>query len=124
MRTYGVHSKWDSSTKDLPRLIEATTDIPARVDIEFGFVVNIKGAKNQELHFCIEHPGILDSAGIPRGPFDGTVFVKTNDWNFYLGDTIWEPVSDKLGDWRMWLKLDGQIIADETFRLYPDVTSD
>ena len=115
-----MHSKWESSSKELPRLIEATTEIPARVDIEFGFVVNIKGAKNQELEFCIDHPGILDSAGKRRSPFDGSVFVKSNDWNFYLGDTIWEPIDDKLGDWRMWLELDGQIIAEKTFHLVPD----
>ncbi len=118
MRTYGVHSKWESSSKELPRLVEATTDVPARVDIEFGFVVNIKGAKNQELHFCIDHPGILDSDGQVRPPFDGSVYVKSNDWNFYLGDTIWNPIEDKLGDWRMWLELDGQVVADKTFHLF------
>jgi hypothetical protein len=120
MRTYGVHSKWDSSSSQLPRLIKVTTRIPARVDIEFGFVVNIKGAKNTELDFCIDHPEILDADGTKRDPFDGTVFIKTNDWNFYLGDTIWEPITDKLGDWRMFLKIAGNVIADKTFQVYDD----
>ena len=120
MQTYGIHSKWESSSKHLPRLVEATTRIPTRVDIEFGFVVNIKGAKNQQLDFCIDHPGILDANGERRDPFDGTVYVKANDWNFYLGDTVWEPIADKLGDWRMRLQLDGKVIAEKTFHLYPE----
>jgi hypothetical protein len=124
MRTYGVHSKWESDSKDLPRLVEVTTEVPARIDIEFGFVVNIKGAKNRELHFCIDHPGILDGDGEPRAPFDGSVFVKSNDWNFYLGDTIWDPITDKLGDWRMSLELDGQVVAEKTFHLYPEESNE
>ena len=99
-------------------MVEATTNVPARIDIEFGFVVNIKGAKNQELHFCIDHPGILDAQGRRRDPFDGSVYVKTNDWNFYLGDTIWDPIEDKLGDWRMTLELDGKLIAQKTFHVH------
>ncbi len=120
MKSYGIYSDWDSKTKQLPKIAEFTTRVPASIDIEFGFVVNIKWAKNCELDFCIDHPGILDADGNRRDPFDGTVFIKTNDWDFYLGDTIWEPISDKLGQWRMWLELDGKIIADKSFELFMD----
>ena len=89
----------------------------AIVGIEFGLVVNIKKAKNKQLDYCIYHPGILDDEGSVRDPFDGTVYVRSNDWNFYLGDTIWEPIADKLGDWRMTLELDDQIIAEKTFEV-------
>ncbi|SMP43785.1 protein of unknown function [Neorhodopirellula lusitana] len=118
MRTFGIHSKWDSTSKDLPRLVEPTTQVPAQVDIEFGFVVNIKNAKNSELEFCIDHPGILDDQGKRRPPFEGTVYVKSNDWNFYLGDTVWEPIDDKVGTWRMWLELDSEVIADKSFEVF------
>ncbi|WP_404309438.1 DUF3859 domain-containing protein [Neorhodopirellula lusitana] len=118
MRTFGIHSKWDSTSKDLPRLVEPTTQVPAQVDIEFGFVVNIKNAKNCELEFCIDHPGILDDQGKRRPPFDGTVYVKSNDWNFYLGDTVWEPIDDKVGTWRMWLELDSEVIAEKSFEVF------
>jgi hypothetical protein len=104
----------------LPDVQEFTTRIPAEVDIEFGFVVNIKGAKNLQLEYCIDHPGILDSDGNRRDPFDGAVYVKSNDWNFYLGDTIWEPIEDKLGIWRMTLELDGMIIAEKSFEVIGD----
>jgi hypothetical protein len=117
IRSYGIYTQWESKSKDLPRISEFTTDVPAVVDIEFGFVVNIQGAKNQELDYCIHHPGIIGKDGNVREPFDGVVYVKTNDWNFYLGDTIWEPLSDKLGDWRMTLEMDGKLVAEKTFHV-------
>lgn len=120
IKSYGIYSKWDAETKHLPKIAEFTTRIPAEIDVEFGLIVNIKGAKNQELDYCIAHPGILDVDGNRRAPFDGTVFVKTNDWDFYLGDTIWEPIDDKLGQWRMSLELKGIIIAEKEFELFVD----
>ena len=117
---FGIYTHWDSDAKDLPQIQEFTTRVRAEINVEFGFVVNIKGAKNKELTYCIDHPGILDADGKRRAPFDGIVYVKTNDWDFYLGDTIWEPVADKLGDWHLWLKLDGKIVAEKTFELFLD----
>ena len=117
MRTYGIYTHWESDSRALPKIAEVTTKVKAVVDVEFGFIVNVKGGKNQELFYCIDHPGILDDQGKRRPPFDGSVYIKTNDWNFYLGDTIWEPVQDKLGNWRMTLELDGNIVADKTFEL-------
>ncbi|MDA8743170.1 DUF3859 domain-containing protein [Rubripirellula amarantea] len=117
MITHGIYTKWISESKDLPSFQEQTTQIPARVDIEFGFIVSIKNAKNESLQYCIDHPGIRDSDGKVRAPFEGIVYVKSNDWQFYLGDTIWEPIADKLGDWRMTLEHDGKVIADKTFHV-------
>lgn len=118
MKSYGIYSQWDSEKKQLPKIAEFTTRVPATLNVEFGFVVNIKGAKNKELTYCIDHPGILDAEGNRRGPFDGIVFVKTNDWDFYLGDTVWEPIGDKLGAWHLWLELDGKRIVEKTFDLF------
>lgn len=120
MTSFGIYTQWNRESKDLPRVSEFTTRVRAEIDVEFGFVINIKGAKNQKLHYCIAHPDIPDADGTVRPPFDGTVYVKTNDWDFYLGDTIWEPVHDKLGDWRMTLELNGKIIAEKTFELHDD----
>lgn len=117
MRSFGIYTRWDAHAKDLPKIQEFTTDVPAVLDIEFGFIVNIQNAKNQPLEYCIYHPDIPDDQGKPRAPFDGTVYVPTNDWDFYLGDTIWEPIENKLGPWRMTLELNDQIIADKTFQL-------
>lgn len=117
-RSCGIYKQWDSDSKDLPRFVEATRHVRADIGVEFGFVVDIRGGKNKELTYCIDHPGILDADGARRPPFDGVVYVKQNVWKFYLGDTVWEPVEDKLGNWRLTLELDGEIIADETFELY------
>ena len=118
IRTFGIYTKWDSNAKELPKLVEVTEAVPAEVDIEFGFIARIRGAKNQRLHYCIEHPGIRDNDGNVREPFTGFVFVKTNDWDFYLGDTVWEPIDDKLGDWHMWIELNGSRMAEKTFEVY------
>ena len=118
IRSYGVYSNWDAKTKLLPKIEEFTTRVPATIDIEFGFIINIKWAKNSELDYCIDHPGILDANGKRRAPFDGSVYVKTNDWDFYLGDTIWEPIKDKLGPWKMSVEMDGTLVAEKTFEIY------
>ena len=115
LRSYGIYESWDSDKKELPKIKEFTLDVPAIVDIEFGLIVNIKGAKNQQLDFCIDHPGIKDEQGVIRAPFDGSEYIKTNDWNFYLGDTIWLPITDKIGQWRMTVELGGKVIAEKVF---------
>ena len=56
--------------------------------------------------------------GNRRASFNGFVYVKANDWDFYLGDTIWEPIHDKLGPWRMTVQLDQVTVAEKTFNLY------
>ena len=122
MRSYGIYTKWDSESKALPRITEFTDRIPAEIDIEFGFIVKITGAKNQELDYCIDHPGILDAEGNRRAPFTGSVYVKTNDWDFFLGDTVWHPIADKLGNWRLTLELGGELIADKTFDIFESST--
>jgi len=118
VQSYGIYDGWKSASKELPKIREFTTRVPAFVGIEFGFVAQIKGAKNKRLTYCIEHPGILGDDGKPRPPFDGEVHVKAQDWSFYLGDTIWEPVEDKLGPWRMWIRLGSAVVAEKTFDLF------
>jgi len=118
IRTYGIYTKWDSDSKNLPKVAEITNSVRAVVDVEFGFVASIRGAKNERLEYRIDHPGILDAEGNRRPPFDGVVYVKANDWNFYLGDTIWEPIADKLGPWHMSIRLGGEVVAEKTFQLY------
>ncbi|MEI6859531.1 MAG: DUF3859 domain-containing protein, partial [Shewanella sp.] len=110
--------QWDDQSGALPRLIKSTVHVPAKIDIEFGFTTQIKKAKNQKLRYCIYHPNITDANGNIRPPFDGEIYVKENDWTFYLGDTIWAPEHDKLGKWRMTLELKGKVIAERTFKVH------
>ncbi len=54
IESYGIYSHWDAKEKDLPQITEFTTDVPAELDIEFGFIVNIKKAKGQKIKFlCV-----------------------------------------------------------------------
>ncbi|WP_456297331.1 DUF3859 domain-containing protein [Vibrio sp. AK197] len=117
MTSYGIYTQWDSNSKHLPKIQDFTTDVTADIDIEFGFVVNIKKAKGVVIEYCIEHPGILSKRGELLEPFTGEIHVGSNDWDFYLGDTIWEPIEDKLGKWRMSLTMNGRVIAEKVFHV-------
>ena len=43
---------------------------------------------------------------------------------FYLGDTIWAPVEDKCGPWRMTIELNKRIVADKTFNISSSSSND
>ncbi|MDB1123863.1 DUF3859 domain-containing protein [Vibrio algarum] len=116
--SYGIYSTWDSKSKQLPKILEFTTQVPAELDIEFGFTVNIKKAKGKKIRFCIYHPNITSDDGEILEPFDGEEHINSNDWHFYLGDTIWLPIENKLGPWRMTIELDSKTIADKTFDVF------
>jgi len=118
LRTWGIYTAWDSAAKQLPTIVEVTDRIPAVVDVEFGFIVNVRKGRTAKLDFCIDHPGILDDEGHRRPPFTGSVHVKTSDWDFFLGDTIWAPIDDKLGDWHLSVCWEGRVVAERTFQIY------
>jgi len=113
--SYGIYDKWEAREKKLPKVIQFTLNVPANIDIEFGFIINIKKGKGKKVRYCIYHPNITDDNGKIRAPFSGDIYINDNNWLFYLGDTIWEPLHDKLGDWRMTIECDKKIIADKTF---------
>ncbi|WP_070967905.1 DUF3859 domain-containing protein [Vibrio sonorensis] len=122
--SFGIYSQWDAKSKQLPKITQFTTDVPADESIEFGFTVNIKRAKGLVLDYCIDHPGILNKKGLVMAPFDGDIHINSNDWDFYLGDTIQLKCPDgglesNLGPWRMTMTLQSKIIAEKTFHVYP-----
>ncbi|MGR5119059.1 DUF3859 domain-containing protein [Vibrio astriarenae] len=122
MTSYGIYSHWDAASKDLPKIKDFTTTVTADEGVEFGFIVNIKKAKGELLKFCIYHPGILNKKGQVLDPFDGDIYVRSNDWDFYLGDTIQllhpvDGLESNLGEWRMVLEMKGKVIAEKTFKV-------
>ncbi|WP_049722599.1 DUF3859 domain-containing protein [Gilvimarinus polysaccharolyticus] len=117
LKSWGIYTPWDSDTKALPKLLKVTREIPCELDIEFGYIANIKKAKNKKLHYCIYHPDIPDADGTPLPPFSGEEFIRQNDWNFFIGDTVWAPIENKQGPWRITLSIEGELVADETFKL-------
>ena len=63
-------------------------------------------ARDGKITFRIEHP-----------PFVGELYVKIDDFRFFLGDTVRAPVEDKRGAWRIITWIDGDKMADETLDL-------
>src|SRR5690606_14000757 len=116
----GIYTKWNAESKELPRLVKITNEIPGELDVEFGYILNIKKAKNKKLQYCNYHPQIPHADGNPMSPFAVEEYIKQNDWSFFIGDTIWGPVDNKKGPWRITLTIEGVLVADETFNLvYP-----
>lgn len=117
MVSYGLYTEWHNHYKNLPKLKKFTHTIPCEVGSEFGYILNIKKGKGKQINYTIKHPDFLDSCGNPATDFVGTEYVNSNDWDFFLGDTIWEPIEDKAGNWRVIAEIDGEIIADKTFNI-------
>jgi hypothetical protein len=113
--SFGIYENWDEKSKTLPQIKTFTTNIPAQLEIEFGFILHALKAKGKRLDWTMYHPDVPDDKGQIMDPFEGTVYVRNNDWEFYLGDTVWEPIHNKVGDWRMIIECDGKIIAEKTF---------
>lgn len=113
--SFGIYQGWDEKSKQLPIIKEFTSKIPALLDIEFGFILRVLKGKGLRLDYTIYHPEITDKKGQIMEPFSGDVYVRNNDWEFYLGDTLWSPIENKTGDWRMVIEHDGKIIAQHTF---------
>ncbi|OBT14813.1 hypothetical protein A9264_13340 [Vibrio sp. UCD-FRSSP16_10] len=120
--SYGIYSHWDADSKDLPKITQFTNTVVAEEGVEFGFIVNIKKAKGTLLNYCIHHPGIINKKGKVLAPFDGEIYVRSNDWDFYLGDTIQllhpvDGLESNLGEWSMTLEANDKVIAQKSFKV-------
>lgn len=117
VESFGIYGDWQSSTKKMPKILETTTLIPAQIDIEFGLTISVLNAKGNTIKWCIDHPKITDKKGRQMAPFEGDEYIRNNKWSFYLGDTLWAPLEDKVGDWHMYLMIDDELVAEKTFRV-------
>ncbi|WP_430812115.1 MULTISPECIES: DUF3859 domain-containing protein [unclassified Carboxylicivirga] len=115
--SYGEYSNWERTSRKLPKLLKIANKVRIRPDVEFGYVVKIKGAKGKVVEYRIEHPPFRGKDGQVEPPFEGEYFINSNDYEFFLGDTVWEPYEDKAGEWRLVTLLDGKVIADKTITL-------
>ena len=117
LHSHGLYDGWDRESKALPNLLRITREIEAAPDVEFGYILRIRNARNSKITFRIEHPPFKGADGEIAPPFVGELYVKNNDFRFFLGDTIWSPVEDKRGAWRLITWLDGEKVADEILNL-------
>jgi hypothetical protein len=109
--SYGIFTSWERESKELPKIREITDRIPITPDVEFGCIIKIRGAKGKVIQFRIDHPPFKDSKGNPAAPFTGEYFINSNEYEFFLGDTVWEPYDDKAGIWELSTFLDGKRIS-------------
>ena len=117
MYSYGEYSKWDRNSKEIPKILNFSTEIEAVPGTEFGYVLRIKQGKGETVTFKIDHPPFTDDEGNISPPFTGEQFIRTNDFEFYLGDCIWEPVEDKLGEWELTTYYNEEVVANKIFIL-------
>ena len=117
--SYGIYRRWDPDARELPELKQATTTVPAVPGTEFGFILEFYGARGDWIEFVIDHPPFTDDNGNVLPPFTGHERVRTNEYRFFLGDAVWEPVVDKLGAWRLSCSLQGEEVAVKTFTVVP-----
>lgn len=115
--SFGEYSTWNRESKSIPKILDITTEIKAKIGTEFGYVLHIKQGKGEMLDFKIDHPPFKDETGAVSPPFTGQQFIRTNDFEFYLGDCIWEPLDDKLGKWELTTWHNNKIVAHKTFNL-------
>ena len=117
MYSYGKYAEWDRNSKSIPKLLDITDEIEAEEGTEFGYVLRIKKAKGKRIDYRIDHPAFKDETGKVMPPFIGQVIINSNNYEFFLGDCIWAPINDKMGNWTMTTKIDGEIVAQKSIRL-------
>ena len=115
IESYGLYSKWDRESRELPKIIEFTTHIEGKADNEFGMVLRILKGKGASIKYCIKHPPFKDNEGNIEPDFTGEYLVTSNDYRFYIGDCIWEPVEDKKGIWEILVYYIDEIVASKKF---------
>ncbi len=118
---YGLYDKWNRESKELPRFLKFTTEIPVQLDNEFGYILEIKGGKRKKLTFEMIHPLNLHTPDGEEMPdvFTGEIIIPQNEYRFFLGDTFWEPLAEKCGTWRLKTYIDGKLVADKSFEMVP-----
>jgi len=115
--SFGRFTRWNSTSRELPQLEELTEAIPAELDVEFGMIVEIRNGKGRYLEYIINHPPFRDNNGNITPPFEGVYQIKSNPYRFFLGDTVWEPVEDKKGTWKLIIRMENKVLAEKKLQL-------
>lgn len=115
--SYGLYERFDADAKELPKLDRFATTVPLRVGQEFGYVLKIKHGRGLKIDFEIAHPRVPGPDGMARPPFTGEQYVRTSDFDFFLGDALWEPLEAMCGEWTLTTRLDGRQVAQRTFEV-------
>lgn len=114
---YGRYTTWNKTSRELPKLIEYTQIIDAVDGNEFGIVIEVKNLKGKILEFVIKHPPIKNELGNLLPQFKGQLHVRSHNTQFFVGDGIWLPVADKIGEWEVLVYLNGKLCVSKKFNI-------
>jgi len=116
--SYGLYTSWNSKGKGIPKPIDFTTEIPITPDVEFGLVLKILNGRREKITYRTEHPPFKDETGKVMPPFTGVEHIKENYYLLFIGDTVWDPIEDKAGRWRITCYHNEKIVAEKVFNLF------
>ena len=117
LESFGRYSKWERGSRELPKILEFTNQIEAIDGNEFGFILKIEGGKGMKLDYIIKHPPFKNDAGNIEPDFTGEYYVNSNQYEFYIGDCIWNPVEDKVGIWEIEVFHNGYKLVNKVFKV-------
>ncbi len=115
--SFGKYTPWDRDSKSLPELIEMSEKVKAEIGVEFGMLVEIFKGKGRYLDYIINHPPFKNEFGEIVVPFEGQYQIRSNPHTFFLGDTILEPIEDKIGEWTIWIYCEGILLVSKKISL-------
>ena len=115
--SFGKYTPWDRDSKSLPELIEMSEKVKAEIGVEFGMLVEIFKGKGRYLDYIINHPPFKNEFGKIVVPFKGQYQIRSNPHTFFLGDTILEPIEDKIGEWTISIYCEGILLVSKKISL-------
>jgi len=115
IESYGRYTQWRSGSRELPKIVEFTNVIRAYAGIEFGMILRIRKGKGVKLDYYVKHPVIRNGINIVENDFNGKHIIRSNDYQFFIGDCIDQPVEDKIGKWIISIYSEGILLAEKTF---------
>lgn len=117
LESFGRYTTWEKGSKKLPKILEFTQVIHATEGNEFGLVLKIEGGKGARLDYCIKHPPFRNASGEIEPDFTGEYYVKSNHFDFFIGDSIWAPIENKVGIWEITVLYEGSIVVSKIFEV-------
>lgn len=76
MESRGLYTPLGKGSKELPKLIRFTDEIPCEPGVKFGTILHIKKARGMKLTFQIDHLSFLRDGEIDP-PFTGEEYIRS-----------------------------------------------
>jgi Domain of unknown function (DUF3859) len=107
----------------LPKFIEHTDRVPAKLGVSFGFVFRITGLKDQEwieLRKVVHHPSMRNAKGKQEVQYatNVTVPVRNGEVRFGAGYRLDRAEDLKPGVWTFQILYRGQKLLSQSFTVY------